>query len=325
MQTYKVVLTLRDNFTLPGATLVRLNISESTPHGVLQALEECKLTAADLRARTLFVPDTADPLRSCLMYAALVGFSSRYLDYVQESSIVEASATHRLLKKAASDLEPSEEPAQWLQVGSPYQGITSIPYGSDLTEKEISEIKTSKKVRLALAGLDSAEALNILITVCGIRSRDKTERMPLAVMDPSIPWERPSAEGEGKMVSEGYDLEDLRKKAGEMRRSKKIDKRDAVIEPYTVSEEMVYLQKAAEYPIEEVLTKLKTRMDPETQLWHCPRPDRHRNKDANASTKVVDGLVRCFRCDAEPIDSLRLVMDCLQLDPRESALFILEK
>ena len=325
MQTYKVILTLRDDFALPGSTIVKLNVNNDTPDGVLQALAECRLTAADLRARTLFVPDATNPLRSCLMYAALVGFSARYLDYVQESSIVEASATHRLLKKAATSLVASDDQTPWLQVGSPYQGITSIPYGFDLTEKEISEIKSSKKVRIALAGLDSGESLNILITVCGIRSRDKTERMPFVVMDPSLPWERESADEAGKNISEGFDLEDLRKKAGELRRSKKIDKRDAIVEPYEVSDLMIYLQKASEVPVEEVLTKLKTRINTETQLWHCPRPDRHRNKDANASTKVTDGLVRCFRCDAEPIDSLRLVMDCLQLDPREAAIFIIEK
>lgn len=325
MQNYKVVLTAMTGFSLKNSTVIHLEMKENTPSYALDLIKQCGITSADLRTKTLFVPDPSNPLGSVLLYSALTGFAGRYLDYVQESEVVEASATHRFLKKVANQVELELESQQWLQVGSPYPGITAIPYGFELGDKEIADIKNSKKVRLALAGLDSSEALNLLITLCGIRSKEKTERMPYVILDPSLPWEEDDVTEIGKKNVNGFDLEDLRKQGGELRRNSRIDKRDALVQPEPVRDEYIFLQQASEYPVEKVLIKLKTKQNPETELWHCPRPNRHKNKDANASTKVMDGKVRCFRCDAEPVDSLRLVMDCLQLDPHQAAEFILNK
>jgi hypothetical protein len=62
---------------------------------------------------------------------------------------------------------------------------------------------------------------------------------------------------------------------------------------------------------------------PDGVLWHCPRPDRHRNGDANASMRVDEQGARCFRCDPEKIDSLRLVADVRGISFDEAADWIL--
>jgi hypothetical protein len=71
--------------------------------------------------------------------------------------------------------------------------------------------------------------------------------------------------------------------------------------------------------ISKTMVYLGASMDPETELWHCPRPQRHSNGDKNASMHVEENFTQCFRCDSEKIDSLRLVMDTLNFTPDEAA------
>ena len=93
--------------------------------------------------------------------------------------------------------------------------------------------------------------------------------------------------------------------------------------PIDLTSRQRVLLQAADTNVEETLTKLKSHRNQDTGLWRCSRPQNHRNGDANPSSHVEDNRVRCYKCDLEPLDSLRLVMETLNISPDDAAVWLL--
>ena len=316
---YQVCIHIGQRPDVAASRFVDLTPTALTSEAALGALQGSDLTAADLRARTLFVADEAHTQEAILMYAALIGFAGRRLEFSDSDSVVDASALHQITAKVADEAERPEEQEPFVQVGSPTsQNIPFVALGATVGDTEVRSIRYAKRVRLAANELKVTEALSLLVAVSALRQRSGADRLPLLVLDADAELE------EGEMAI-GIDLDTLRRAANELRRSRRIDDRDAIVEPITDTERLVALRIAAAVPIEEALVLLASVQNDETGFWRCPRPDRHRNGDANPSLKVLEGKVRCFRCDPEPVDSLRLLMDTLACGPDDAARALLNR
>jgi hypothetical protein len=299
-----------------GVTVVDLTPAAATPEAALAALSASGLTAADMRTRVLYVVDPGTPDLAVIMYAALCGFTGRRLDFTDMSVVVDARSLHTQALEAPDSGKPEELP-EFVQVGAahPDTDVRAYPTLDTVSVDDVVAIRYARRARISLADRGASEALTLLTVLGGLRVRTGSDRFPfLAPADAVVDAENPA----------GIDLDAVRRAAGEARRSNRIDVRDAVVDaaPLTVRQER--LVAAAGTPVEDVLTRLGSYQDPDTGFWRCPRPDRHKNGDANPSTRVNDGLVRCFRCDTEPADSLTLAIDCLQASPDEAATWLLE-
>lgn len=315
-QQYQVCLHVGARPSLTGMTFTDVTPDNDSPEAVLEALARTSLTAADLRTRTLFSADPARPAASVLMYAALCGFAGRRLDYTEGAEIVDAGSLHTA--SSALDSEPVQgEPVTWVQAGAQTPGITCVPFGAELSASHVTLLRSAKRCRISTAGMGAADALSLLVTVSAFRARNGADRLPFWVVDPTVALE--TALPDGSTQVNGVDLDTLRRAGSELRRARRIDDRNALVEPVVASSRSLALAEAAALDASVALSVLGATQDPETELWHCPRPKRHRNGDANASMKVVDGKVRCFRCDAETVDGLRLVIDSLGISPDDAA------
>lgn len=314
---YQVYLFVGANAPTPpsGVTIVDITPAEVTAEAALASLEASGLTAADLRTRVLLVVDPTYREASVLMYAALCGFAGRRVDFTDLTEVVDARSLH-LQATGAPDTGKPEELPELVQVGlgHPDTTIVSFPAVDALTASDVTVLRYARHARLAVADRTAKDALTLLVVASGVRMRGESDRMPVLVHgdEPVVADEVP-----------GVDLEALRRAAGEARRTHRIDDRGATVDARPLTERQERLVAAAAVPVEDVLVRLGSFQNEETGFWRCPRPDRHRNGDANPSTRVSDGRVRCFRCDPEPADSLRLVIDCKRLSPDEAAAWLL--
>jgi hypothetical protein len=188
--------------------------------------------------------------------------------------------------------------------------------------------------------LDVTEALKLLVGIVVLRSRRGVDHLPVLTRKDVTQQqyeaglllaehaydaqelekvEEPSLDSRNSV-----DLEDLSRETAELRRNNKTDNRDALVETVEPSARQKQLIQAADTEMLVVLNMLGSEQNIETGYWRCTRPERHRNGDANPSCVVEDNTMRCFRCDAEPVDALRLVMDTLNLSPDDAANKLLE-
>lgn len=283
----------------------------------LEVLHETGLTPADLRSRTLVVfAAAAQP--SLLMYAALCGFSGRRMDFLVLPEPGEAVAALQLGAFAAGMAGPEKPatPPEFVQVGTAHPDVPSVPAGSELDETQIGLIRHARKLRFAPDTTDTHRTLVQFVTVCGLRVRGTAERFPLYVQPGDD-----LTDADGQPV--GVDLDQLRRDGAGLRRAIRSDDRSAVTEPAAPTARMLHLAEAAARPLDEILVRLGSHRNDQTGLWRCPRPERHRNGDANPSTRVDEAGLICFRCDLEPIDTLRVVIDTLNIAPDQAADWIL--
>lgn len=299
-----------------GATLVDLTPAAATPEAVLSALETSGLTAADMRTRILMVVDPAFASEAVLVYSALIGFAGRRLDFTDMTAVVDARSLHTQATGAPDTGKPEVLP-ELVQIGHLSEGVASFGSMSALSSDDVTTIRFARRAHLCIGERNSKEALELLLIAAGLRVRQSSDRLPVLCG----PLETLTVDEEGNFS--GLDLDALRRAAGEARRTNRVDVRDAIVDAVPLTARQERLNAAAAVPVEDVLLKIGSFQDPETGFWRCPRPDRHRNGDANPSTRVTDGHVRCFRCDAEPRDSLALVMDCLHVTPDEAADWLL--
>lgn len=310
---YQVCIHVGDRPDLRAFRFADVTPTSTTAVSMLDALAAMELTAADLRARTLFVTDAGRPDAAVLAYAALIGFAGRRLDFSDSDAAFEASSLHNTHARLVEDVERPDDAPDFLQVGGEGPvGVPFIPAGAALTTEDIRMIRYAKRLRLYVGALGAVEALSLLIAVGALRQRAGADRLPLLVLDATAPLT-----DENGVV--GVDLDLLRRNANELRRSRRIDDRDALVDTIDTTPRIDRLRCAAAVPIEAALHLLGSHQDPESGYWRCPRPDRHRNGDANPSLKVTDGRVRCYRCDTESLDSLRLVIDTLGCSPDDAA------
>lgn len=300
------------NPKLPGAiSVVNITPISLTLEDTVSTLAAAALTAADLRTRTLFVAGPGSVERAVLVYAALCGFAGRHLDFTDMLSVTDARAMHDSMQEVVDTGKPLiPDERLVIAVGA------SFDVTAELSIEEFSKIRYSRQVLFVADQKSVRESLEALVTCNGIRARGTSERFP--VMLPANLYAEFDISQEVLPV-ECVDLEVLRKHAAQLRRDRRIDDRGEIVAAEEVSPRCQKLIDAAMVDPTLILVRLGSVLNEETGFWRCPRPERHRNGDANPSARVQDNSFRCFRCDLEHIDSLRLVMDTKNLCPDDAA------
>lgn len=285
----------------------------------IDGLRATGLVAADFRARVIFL--ASDGPESLIPYAALCGLAGRRIDAYAGGVVLPFS---RLAEKG-SDLPDAGRPDEfltWAQVGGPdAEGVRTVrfaPAGQSPVSPEAASV-IRYAARLRMVPPDSArDALTMFVLVAALRKR-ADDRFPyLSTGTEPVPETKDDPR-------QGVDLELIRRTAGQYREELRASRLDSeVVEPVPVSPRNRRLAEANAVEIGTVLRRLGSTPDAEGR-WHCPRPDRHSNRDENPSMKAYGhNRTRCQRCDAEKIGPLKLVIDVLGITPDEAAAFILD-
>jgi hypothetical protein len=302
----------------PDIRFVELSPDAATPDAVLAALSATDLNPSDFRAEALCAFDTERDL-AVLVYAAVLGFAQRRVDVVASGRLVQATRVDKLARALPDAGKPDPVPTQ-VQVGAvAHPDLPSVLFSAQVPPEQVSSVRFARRVRFAPSG-EPAEALAQLLIVAGIRARGHVDRFPFLVSG-----DEPAPSIDAPLEVAGICLDTLRSGAVDLRRSHRSGDRRTIVAQPVPSERRSLLSRAGSIDIEEALVLLGGRQNPDTGLWHCPRPDRHSNGDANASMRTVKGLVRCYRCDGERVDALRLAMDVLGLSPDDAAEWLLER
>lgn len=313
--TYQLCLYVGAAPELSQTRMVEVAPASASAEAILEALALSEITPSDLRARAAVSFDAAvSPALAVLVYTAITGFAGRYLDVLVTESVIEPSA---LLRASASQHSerPSSQPSLVL-VGASHAEIPSVFLDHQLSTEEASSVRWSRRLRFVPAS-DLTAALSQFVVISALRNRNSVERLPY-LCDGSESYDEAAPT---EVV--GIDLDALRLAALALRRTSRSGDRDTILEALVPTERDNELQRAAELSIEDTLRRLGALQNPDTGLWHCPRPSRHTHGDATASMKVQNDRVRCFRCDKERLDSLRLTMDVTGLSPDEAAAWLL--
>jgi len=299
---YEVVLYVGKNKPkLDGiAAIIELNPASAAQEDILAAITNSELSPADLRARTLLLVDEfADRAITSALYAALVGFAGRRLDFSTGAEPVSAA----LLHAAGTSAEDQGRPEELVEHVSVGRSAGSLDPTQALSVEDVTRIRYARRVTLEPVGSGVSTSLTQLVVTAAIRVRNGADYFPTF------------SDSDGTLV----ELDGLRRAGSELRRSIRTDFRNAIAPNQLTSERQNRLIAASILPMEATLGFLGSTQSPDSGFWRCTRPDRHRNGDANPSMRVVDGKVRCFRCDTEPVDPLRLVIDTLNLSPDAAA------
>lgn len=289
--TISVALLLGDPNDSGGAARVEeLKLpSPITSESVVEQLAATSITPADVRARVeLVIPPEVGPVDAAILHATLAGYIGRFLPVRLSSGEINPIAG------AANTADRPEQVADHIDITA----------DTDLSDPQIHY---ARRATLQLEGMDAKAALELLNKVAALRRRPRYDRLPDVV---------------AKLEDEPIRLEEARKVGLTYRSDSRSSNEGTVIEHADPSPRLNRLEAAAQAPIDETLRRLGATHDESGEKWHCTRPDRHNNGDQNPSLKIVDGKTRCFRCDPEWVDSLRLVIDTLNLTPDEAAEWI---
>ena len=313
--------------TVAKAKTVDMTPAEATPQAVLDRLVETGLHPGDLRTRTLVVVGD-DPTTAVLAYTALAGFAGRRLAFTQHggsngSEPVDAAQIDRQARQTVDSGKPEHGIAQIL-TGATHETLRTAALTNETEpgvfagdSDDAALIRHARRVRF-VPSESSSDTISQLLVIAGLRARDDIDRFP-TLCDGSEPFDpaRPSEEA-------GTCLDALRRQALALRREQKTGVRDSVAPFEPPTSRNLRLDEAARTLITETMSRLGAVQNDTSGLWHCPRPERHSNGDQNPSMKAADDKTRCFRCDMEKIDSLRLVMDCLGCTADEAADWLLD-
>jgi hypothetical protein len=303
-RTYEVVLYHGSQQPeLDGVSAV-IKVDADEPGKVISALAASGITPADLRARTLFLTDEFSDHRVTLsIYAALCGFAGRRLDFSTGAGPTNAASLHHA-GVTAEDAGRPENPAESVTVGVAYSDEPSVDPSRPLEPETVSLLRYARRAILRPTGRGNTALLTQFVVNAAIRVRNGAEHFPAL------------GGGDGDIV----ELDLLRREGSELRRSIHTDVRDALVPSKEVTPRQRTLNDSSTArPMEDVLVMLGSHQDPESGFWRCTRPNRHRNGDANPSMRVIEGKIRCYRCDTEPVDPLRLVIDTLDVSPDAAA------
>lgn len=326
--------------TLDGVRVVNLTPTEHTSDGVIAALRSAELTPADLRSRVLFVADGGNEYRTAtlMVYSALLGFAKRRIDvaFAIDGEAIPMDEFDARVRKMPV-MERPETPADTAQVGGEARtDLTYLDANSAMSAGGAATIRFARRLRFVPPAA-TALALPQLVAIAALRARGQMDKLPL-LCDGTEPAP------EGVTDAAGVCLDTLRRAGEEIRRGLRSDTRDALA-PRLEENPNFRLAEADAIPVERTLVRLGARSKiiemaakpgtPEhaqgttipTEVWHCPRPDRHTHGDANPSSRIVTKgettLFQCFRCDPERVGSLRLVMDTLGKTGAEAANWLL--
>jgi hypothetical protein len=305
----------------PGVTLVDVTPAQPGTAAALHAVEAAGLTASDMRTRTLFVADPGlDPSQAVVSYAAVCGFAGRFIDFTLLDTVTDVRRLSLPLLEAA-DAGKADPRAEVVQFGAPHPDprALNVDDADELTPETLSAVRSARRAVVHIAGLDGSRALELFVVAAALRARQSGDRYPVLLGgDEQLDLDLDDPESEL-----GVNLDSLRRAAADLRRSRRTDDRATIVDRAEPTARARQLIEAAAAPVDAVLARLGSHQDPETGFWRCPRPERHRNGDANPSSRLFENSLRCFRCDPEPMDPLRLVMDTRQLSPDEAAGWIL--
>lgn len=291
------------------ASLVDLTPKGHDTGSVLAAIASAGLTAADLRTRTLFIAGTGPVERAAAVYAAVAGFAGRHLDVSDLEAVTDVRSIHDPLLFPDDAARPDEVSDGLL--------LSADDVLAGLDPASLPAVHFAKKVAVG-ASASVSTTLEAVVMVSALRRRGPVEKFPhLLPAGSTLP--------EDLAASEALDLDALRRAGAQLRRDRRIDDRAAVVERLPASDRSARLVAAAAVPLEGVLDRLGSVRDEATGFYRCPRPDRHRNGDATPSARLAEHGFRCFRCDAEQVDALRLVMDVKALGPDAAADWLLAR
>ncbi len=281
---------------------------EQPQHPVLAALAASSLNSGDVRARILFMVDPAVPaLAAVSAYSAFTAFCGRRVDASCGAERVETSSLELQLRNAPDAGKAPQIDLVVIGEGELPEGFTeeSVHRTEAVwTPQDYSAIRQAKRALVFLPE-SPFDAISSFIVVSALRIRNEAERFPVVVLGDSV-----------------VDTDELRKLAVEVRRSQRADSTSHLAPKASLGMRSRDLLAACAVPMEAVMVALGS-TTPGEGLWHCPRPRRHANGDANASMRVERGKARCFRCDAERVDAVRLVADSRSWSADESAEWIL--
>lgn len=297
---------------------VTVSPAELSAQVILDEIRTSGLSAADLRSRVeVRIGDEVSTALAVATYAALMILAGRRLDVVLPTRRLELNAFDEQMRKAPAN--PPAGSVGCVQIGAPHRELSVVTLdASGIAQGALDQIRYASRVRLAV-GDDIAEALTMLVAVAALRWKPGAERLPYLVRGDEPADADPLPDG---VLPAGFDLGTVRAGAFELRRTQRGDDRTAVAEAVAPSERIIELRRAAGVDMALVLTALEM-TSPDGENWHCPRPERHRNGDAHASMRIEHGRVRCLRCDAEPIDAVRLVSDVWDCAPGEAVEWLL--
>jgi len=307
---YQLYLYVSDE-ALPAvsdASVVNLTPQSADADAVLAAISAAGLSAADLRTRTLFIAGPGPVERAAAVYAAVAGFAGRHLDVSDLDVVTDVRSIHEPLLFPADTPRPESVPESMLF------SADDVLKGFDPAVLPL--VHFTKKAVLN-ASVSISTTLEALVMVAALRRRGPVEKFPYL-----LPNGTPLPDGD--LDTGLIDLDGLRRAGAQLRRDRRIDDRATVVERLVPSPRVIRLAAAAALPLEEVLARLGSVRDDATGFYRCPRPERHRNGDATPSARLAEHGFRCFRCDAEQVDALRLVMDVRGLAPDAAADWLLD-
>lgn len=265
-------------------------------HRFIDAFREAGLTPSDMRSRVLFVADEAASVPEAVAaYALTCFFAGRRVDFRFNNEFTFASPIDERGRNLADNGRPAE-PADEV-VADDIASLLSTAAG-------VTDVRYARRVRLnPTAPLH--HALVTFLAVSAVRARGNTERLPLIA--------------EGDVV---VDTDVFRRAAAQLRRSARAIDPSSIAERAPGSARSRTMLLAQTVPAPAAMLALGA-VSPGNGFWHCPRPERHTNGDANASMRVEPARVRCFRCDAESVDVVRLAADVKGLSFTEAAEWLL--
>lgn len=270
--------------------------SPTTPEGLLDELTRANVTTSDIRSRAeLQLPGDVSATSALTIVATLSGFAGRFLP----TSVGDVELSPTRIAADVSDAGPKPD---------------VIP-----NEIIVDQADSDDQIHYARRAIISADqnpesALRQLFRVAATRHRPGHERFPDVAHDPKA-----VLAGEADALS----LEDMRRLGFQFRGEHRANGNIEVAPPQDPTDREQRLQHAASAPIDDVMRRLGSTTDETGERWHCPRPERHNNGDQNPSMRIVDGKTRCFRCDPEWVDSLRITLDTLKVSVDEAADWIL--
>lgn len=322
-----------------------LSLDAPTAEALLGRLGDLNLTPADMRSKILFAADGRVDT-ALVGYAGVCGFASRLVDVATPAGLAQCAARYGSARKLVKDVRRPEVRPDRVRVvpsaehpaanpdlpvvdadGNEADGEVTVvvvdPMAKlgDLDADVVSAVRFGRSVEMVAPG-HVVTAIAQFVTVAGLRRRKDGDRYPQLLV--------PSDDGVSVV-----DLDGVRSQAGELRRQLRPYVSD-VAPKVAAGERVVRLQEAAERDAFEVLRLLGStsalemaaaegetlegeQAEKAAALWRCVRPERHRNGDMNPSMRVSDGKIRCFRCDGEYVDVVRLTADALGVSADEAA------
>lgn len=266
-------------------------------------LRDSGLSPADLRSRALLCLPSSLAVESVLeIYATVCGFANRRLDVLlDKDTLIEVQAAESSLPKVDLAIKPDVTP-DLVVFGAATEGVPSVV--GNIGAAEAVLLHHAKRVRFVPFD-NHALAVAQFIALCALRQRGDQERYPILALSDGT--ER--------------DLDEIRKHTAEMRRNHRTDDRSSIAPRAALSSYQDRLVQAASVPQQAVMLALGS-STPGGGVWHCPRPSRHTHGDAVPSMRVEDERARCFRCDAEWVDPVRLTADVKGISFDEAAKWV---